>query len=436
MIKEFVSLFWFRRDLRLEDNVAFANALQTASVPVLPIFIFDSEILERLENKSDARVQFIHQTLQKMDEELRTKGSGLWVGHGSVIDVFTELFEKYDVRRVYCNGDYEPSAVARDIAVEKLCEKRGITFHSFKDQVIFEKREIAKDDGNPYTVYTPYSKKWLAKLKPDMLKSHVCHKYFERLKAWPGQPLPTLKKLGFKKVDCEYPPCELDPKRISAYAKTRDLPALEHGTSHIGLHLRFGTISIRNCVALAKAKDLTWLKELIWREFFMQILWNFPHVVEGPFRPEYSKVKFRHDEKQFAKWCAGQTGFPLVDAGMRELNETGFMHNRVRMVAASFLVKDLLIDWRWGESYFASKLLDFDLASNNGNWQWVAGTGCDAVPYFRVFNPEIQQQKFDPEFVYIRRWIPEFGKPKYPEPMVDRKESQARVMNAYAAAKR
>lgn len=428
-LKSKVHVFWFRRDLRLRDNTALHAALM-AGLPVVPLFIYDTDILSRLEDRDDKRVQFIHRSLEEMNEELKSLKSSLQVRHGKPLDVWKSLIQEFDIDTVYLNRDYEPYAIERDEAVRKLLKKAGVSFVSKKDQVIFDHDDVTKDDGKPYTVYTPYAKKWKATLNDEALKSHPSEKHLAQFAKLEAGRLPSLKEIGFEASEFQYPSPEIQRKLLVDYAKTRNTPSVL-GTSRLGAHLRFGTISIRECVRIARDLSETWLNELIWREFFMQILFHFPHVAQGPFRNEYAAIKFRHDEKQFQAWCEGRTGYPIVDAGMRELNATGFMHNRVRMIAASFLVKHLLIEPKWGEAYFARKLLDFDLASNNGNWQWVAGTGCDAAPYFRVFSPEAQEKKFDSKRIYIKKWIPEFGTSAYPEPIVDHAMARARVLAAY-----
>lgn len=430
MVRPAVRVFWFRRDLRLEDNRGLAFAT-SGDLPVLPLFIFDPDILSKLEDRDDARVGFIHSCVREMNDELAKQGSGLLVRHGKPLDVWMGLLKEFDIKDVVFNHDYEPYARKRDTAVFDLLSKNSISVKSCKDQVLFEKTEVAKDDGEPYTVFTPYFRKWSATLSNNDLKAAKVADNFLKCKA---PKLPSLEEIGFEKCSIEIPVPTVAPKLIRSYEQTRNFPAIA-GTSRLGIHLRFGTVSIRELAKKARAssKDDVWLKELAWREFFMQILWNFPHVVKGPFRPEYAAVEFRHDKDEFEAWTRGQTGYPIVDAGMRELNATGFMHNRVRMIAASFLVKHLAIDWKWGEAYFARKLLDFDLASNNGNWQWVAGTGCDASPYFRVFNPQIQQKKFDADGEYVRRWIPELGTSRYAEPLVDHVVARTRIMALYSA---
>ena len=455
MAKTKVILHWFRRDLRLLDNRGWALAARRAEelgARVLPIFIFDREILKRLEDRDDARVSFIHQRLGEMKAELREMGTDLLCVPGEPVSlwkklldhdkaILADLADKIEILGVTVNGDYEPYAKERDLAVELLLKKKSLFFLSEKDQVVFEKSEVVKDDGKPYTVFTPFSKKWRKVLESyqddgkDPLREARTPGIENRVLKFRTE-LPTLKDLGFREnTVIEIPSSRVEKEVLRDYAKLRDLPAVV-GTSRLGLHLRFGTVSVRKLVAKAlELKSEVWLSELIWREFFMQILWHFPHVAEFAFRPEYEQIRWRNDEAEFLAWCEGRTGYPLVDAGMRELNATGFMHNRVRMVAGSFLVKHLLIDWRWGEAYFARRLLDFDLAANNGNWQWVAGTGCDAAPYFRVFNPTLQAKRFDPKNEYIRKWVPEFGTPKQLAPIVDHEEARARVLRAYAAAK-
>ena len=429
-----VSIFWFRRDLRLCDNAGLFHALK-AGYPVLPLFIFDREILDRLDEKADARVQFIRDTLARMQEELVKYGSGLEVHYGHPLEVFSQLLSKYSVAKVFTNSDYEPYARERDAAVAKLLEKAGCSFHSYKDQVIFEKGEVLKDNGTPYTVFTPYSKRWKAALNDFYLKSYPVEKYtgcfYQRR---PGR-IPSLDSMGFKPSDIVIPSQTVNQRVIEKYKEQRDLPGIEGGTTRMGVHLRFGTVSIRELARKAQSSGDVYLGELIWRDFFHMILWHFPHVGKGKaFRPAYDLIKWRNNEKEFERWCQGQTGYPIVDAGMRELNTTGFMHNRVRMVVASFLAKHLLIDWRWGEAYFAEKLLDYDLAANNGNWQWAAGSGCDAAPYFRVFNPYRQTERFDPDHKYIKKWVPEWEGFGYPPPMVEHEAARKRALEVYGKA--
>jgi deoxyribodipyrimidine photo-lyase len=428
-VKKKCSVFWFRRDLRLEDNKGLHEALK-AGEKVLCFFIFDKNILDKLNDRDDARLGFIHSSLENIKSELKELGSDLFIHYGVPKEGWSKICSQFDIQAVYYNEDYEPYAIKRDKEVAKILKEQSIDFFGFKDQVIFAKNEILKSDGKPYTVYTPFKRRWLETLTPKDLASVNNKKYFNNFLNIKDLSFPSLKKLGFEKSSIFIPSSKVKKSILESYDKTRDIPSI-NGTSLLGIHLRFGTVSVRRLAQKGFELNDTWLSELIWREFFMQILWHFPHVTQGAFREKYNKIKWKNDKKEFEKWCQGKTGYPLVDAGMRELNQTGHMHNRVRMLAASFLVKHLLIDWRWGEKYFASKLLDFDLASNNGNWQWVAGTGCDAAPYFRIFNPETQQKKFDPDFVYITKWVPEYGTESYPGPMVDHKMAYNRALATY-----
>jgi deoxyribodipyrimidine photo-lyase len=431
-MKPIVNIFWFRRDLRLQDNAGLYHALKDGN-PVLPIFIFDRNILDELEDKTDRRVEFIHLALQDIQRQLVKINSSLDVRYGEPLDIFPALLNEYTVEKVFANHDYEPYAKERDGAVERLLKEQGASFHTFKDQVILEKDEVLKDDGKPYTIFTPYSRKWKAVLTEFHLKSYSNKKYFKNFYKQPEQKLISLEKMGFTASGQSFPGKEWLGQIIRNYKEQRDIPSIQ-GTSRLSVHLRFGTISIRILADEAGALNETYLNELIWRDFYHMILWHFPKVVGQAFKPEYDKIKWRNNEKEFNAWRNGQTGYPIVDAGMRELNATGFMHNRVRMIVASFLTKHLLIDWRWGEAYFAKKLLDFDLAANNGGWQWAAGSGCDAAPYFRVFNPYLQTQKFDPELKYIRKWVPELEEFSYPKPIVVHEEARKRCLEVYAAA--
>lgn len=430
-----ISVFWFRRDLRLDDNAGLYYALKN-NRPVLPVFIFDKEILDKLEDADDARVTFIHQTIESLSKELRRRGSSLLVLHDKAEHAWNLLFKDYNVAAVYANHDYEPYAKQRDAEVERLLKKHGIPFNTYKDQVIFDRDEVLKDDGKPYTVFTPYSRRWCQRLKPFYLRSYSNEKYFKNLVQTKPFKVPALKEIGFEKSNLRFPPIHYK-EMIADYAKTRDFPGI-HGTTHIGLHLRFGTVSIRELAGGANAHhDKTWLNELIWREFYMMVLDNFPQTADHSFKPEYDRIKWINDEKQFEAWCNGQTGYPLVDAGMRELNTTGYMHNRVRMVTASFLAKDLLIDWRWGERYFARKLLDYEMSSNVGGWQWSAGCGTDAAPYFRIFNPDAQLKKFDPDLTYVKKWVPEYADPgEYPQPVIDHSFARDRCLKVFKEALR
>jgi deoxyribodipyrimidine photo-lyase len=425
MAKQKVTIFWFRRDLRLEDNTGLFHALQSG-LPVVPLFIFDTDILEQLP-KNDPRVTFIYDSLQQINTRLNALGTSLLIKKGNTQIVWQSLLNQYDIQHVYFNKDYEPYAISRDQEITALLAQHKTEVFSFKDHVIFEEKEITKADGLPYTVYTPYKNKWLEKyLHSDKSQASESSKLLTQLIPH-LYPFPSLSELGFETSAIKVLPYQ--HSQLANYEQTRDFPALD-STSYLSPHLRFGTVSIRKLVHWAVGTNQTFLSELIWREFFLQILFNFPKAVDQNFKPAYDGIQWRNNEADFERWCSGTTGYPLVDAGMRQLNQTGYMHNRVRMVVASFLCKHLLISWQWGEAYFAEKLLDFELASNVGNWQWAAGTGCDAAPYFRVFNPTIQQQKFDPKGIYIRKWIKEFDL-GYPQPMVDHAFARDRAIATY-----
>lgn len=429
---ENVNIMWFRRDLRLYDNAALFHALHS-QCHVLPVFIFDPAILDELPAE-DKRVNFIYGELQAMQKTLRDLGSDLLVMYGNPLTCFSELITKFRVQQVFANHDYEPFALKRDSMISDYLLTNGIGFSTFKDQVIFEKKEIIKDDGTPYTVYTPYSKKWKANCSPGNLAAYSCEaaygNFCRTLKAF---PFPSLASMGFTRIEQVPPSREFSPAIIDHYHETRDIPSLQ-GTSRLSVHLRFGTISIRELTRFAMAHNEKFLNELIWREFYQSILWHFPHVLHAAFKPAYDLIQWQNDETKFRAWCEGQTGYPIVDAGMRELSATGWMHNRVRMITASFLTKHLLIDWRLGEAWFAKHLLDFDLASNNGGWQWAAGSGVDAAPYFRIFNPYLQTAKFDPDARYIRHWVPEFDTPQYPQPIVVHEEARVQCLAVYKNA--
>ncbi|WP_316804719.1 deoxyribodipyrimidine photo-lyase [Pedobacter nototheniae] len=430
-MKKTINICWFRRDLRLEDHAAFYHALKSGK-PVLPLFIFDKNILDKLP-KDDARVTFIHQIIEQLKAELQRHGSDLLVKYGKPEQIWSQVLAEYDVKEVYINHDYEPYARERDDNMAEFLTSEKIAFKTYKDQVIFEKDEILKADKTPYTVFTPFYKQWHAKLNSFYIKAYPNKKYFKNLFKTVHQNLPTLKEMGFERSHLVFPKISYLNK-LGDYAKERDFPALE-GTTHIGLHLRFGTLSIRKAVTDAiAAKSNVWLSELAWREFYMFILWHFPHSAFDSFKKQYDKIKWRNNEEEFKAWCNGTTGYPIVDAGMRQLNETGWMHNRVRMIVASFLTKHLLIDWRWGETYFAEKLLDYEMASNVGGWQWAAGSGNDAAPYFRVFNPELQTKRFDSKFEYIKKWVPEFGTKKYAQPIVEHIFARERVLKVFKEA--
>lgn len=427
MDKPEITLFWFRRDLRLEDNVGLFHALES-KYPVIPLFIFDDSILDSLP-KNDARVGFIHDSLSKINHKLQETGSSLLVKKGKTEKVWQVLLQEFNVKEVFFNKDYEPYAIKRDMVICELLESNKTACFSFKDQVIFEEKEITKSDGLPYTVYTPYKNKWLEKYQSmaPVQEFEATEKFSNFHKS--NFTFPTLQQIGFEESSIKVIPHNL--KNVLNYHETRDFPALD-STTHLSPHLRFGTVSIRKLVNWAAHKNQVFLSELIWREFFMQILFSFPRVVTHNFKSAYDGIQWRNDEEDFKRWCTGTTGYPMVDAGMRELNQTGYMHNRVRMVVASFLCKHLLINWQWGEAYFAQKLLDFELSSNVGNWQWAAGTGCDAAPYFRVFNPEIQLKKFDEKGIYIRKWIPEFDL-GYSQPIVEHSFARDRAIATYKA---
>jgi deoxyribodipyrimidine photo-lyase len=426
-----VSLFWFRRDLRLEDNKALNAALNSGNI-VLPLFIFDQEILNKLE-VNDARVAFIHQCLESINRKLTALRSGLSVYTGRPSDVFKKLLAEFDLEAVYTNADYEPYALKRDSEISDLLGKHNIPLRTFKDQVIFEPNEVLKGDGQPYLVYTPYMKSWRAKLAETAITIDSEFKGGNLIQR-ETFPWISLRELGFEKSAITVQNADLSSSLIDNYQANRNTPS-KSGTSRLGPHLRFGTVSIRKMIMLGlESKDDTFLKELVWREFFMQILFHFPHSSTQCFKPQYDRIEWRNNPEEFQKWCEGQTGYPLVDAGMRELNATGFMHNRVRMLVGSFLCKHLLIDWRLGEAYFASKLLDYEMSSNVGNWQWVAGCGVDAAPYFRIFNPHTQIDKFDPKHLYIKKWVPELNELTYPLRMVDHKFARERCLNTYKAA--
>ena len=426
-----LSIFWFRRDLRLKDNHGLYRALESGK-KVLPIFIFDEDILDLLENKSDKRVDFIVQALQTLNSFLKSKNKGIKIFKGKPLEIYKKLTENYEIETVYCNEDYEPYAIKRDQEIADFLASKNIAFHQFKDQVIFHKDEIVKADKKPYTVYTPYSKLWLNEFQKVDLRGFPSEKKLDNLLDIPFEEL-KIEKIGFQKTDLTFEVPEADLHIIKTYEETRNFPAVK-GTTQLGVHLRFGTISVRKLAKIAKENNLTFLKELIWREFFMQILYHFPKVVNHSFKSKYDAIPWENNPEFLEKWKAGTTGFPIVDAGMRELNATGFMHNRVRMITASFLIKHLLTDWRIGEAYFAEKLMDYDLSANNGNWQWCASSGCDAAPYFRIFNPDKQQKKFDPDFKYIKKWIPEFGTKYYPKPIVEHKKAREKVLKVYKEA--
>jgi len=435
-----ITIFWFRRDLRLHDNAALFHALKE-NKKVQCIFIFDKNILDDLKDSKDVRVVFIHDTLSEIKQTLNSYGADLWVFHDTALDAWQKILSQNNVDKIYFNRDYEPYALNRDQELNILAESMNIDVCTYKDHVVFESHEVLKDDGNPYVVFTPYKRKWMSLLESgrlennfDVLKAFKCEDYLSNLNPV-DEPMAfiSLGAMGFEKTNIAIPSKEVSQSLIKEYGDKRNFPAI-HGTSRLGVHYRFGTVSIREKAAKAIGLSETYLNELIWRDFYSQILHHFPHIVKESFRKKYDNIDWRNNKEEFEAWCQGKTGYPIVDAGMRELNTTGYMHNRVRMIAASFLTKHLLIDWRWGEAYFAQKLLDYDLASNNGGWQWASGSGTDAAPYFRIFNPWTQQDKFDKHKAYIKNWIPEYGTPQYPQPIVDHKEARERCLKTYKEA--
>jgi len=427
-----VNVFWFRRDLRIDDNHGFFQALN-AGLPVVPVFVFDPSILSQFPNPKDARLTFIHRCLTDLNREFQIHNSSLQVYASSPEVVFGQLAIKYSIQSVFTNADYEPASILRDQKIEKVLLDKGIEFLSYKDQVVFDQNEIVKADGKPYTIFTPYSRKWKETLSREPIQFFESEKLLFMLKHLSSDYFPELHEIGYQSQNINFPEKSVDEVILEKYGQLRDFPA-ENGTSRLGIHLRFGTVSIRKLTQFAQIHSEVFLNELIWRNFYSNILWHFPHTTERSFKPAYDFIPWRNDESEFKCWCDGQTGYPLVDAGMRELNETGYMHNRVRMVVASFLTKHLLIDWRWGEAYFAEKLLDYELASNNGGWQWASGSGCDAAPYFRVFSPDLQTKKFDPQLVYIRKWVPEYRTSVYSQPIVDHAFARNRAIETYRKA--
>ena len=425
-------IHWFRRDLRWNDNRALHAALSSGH-RVLLLFIFDENILQHLEDKQDARVTFLHNRMSVLCNEAQAKGSDIYVAHGNPHDVLLELIAKLDVRGVYANEDYEPYALERDGLLTTALSTQDILLHTFKDHVIKAPGEVVKPDGTPYTVFTPFSKRWHANLTEDDLEASPSEQHLDQLAKWQHKGMPSLQKMGFTPSEVAIPEANVTPQLLKQYAEMRDTPSVR-GTSRVSVHLRFGTVSIRDMARQGFAHSEKWLTELIWRDFYQSVMHAFPHSMKDAFRTKYDRIPWRHDDAHFAAWKAGKTGYPIVDAGMRELNATGFMHNRVRMVVASFFCKHLLLDWRLGERYFAEKLLDFELASNVGGWQWASGSGCDAAPYFRVFNPTSQLQKFDAQLAYVKQWVPEFGTDAYPEPIVEHKFARQRAIDTYKSA--
>jgi deoxyribodipyrimidine photo-lyase len=424
-------LFWHRRDLRIDDNAGLYHALKEGEVQ--PVFIFDNQILSKLP-ANDQRIIFIHQEIERLQSEYKALGSSLLICYGNPVELIPKLAIDTGAQLVYTNRDYEPYARERDKVIFDQLKRHGIDFKGAKDHVIFEKEEVVKLDGLPYTVFTPYSRKWREKLNEFYLKPYPTATYASSLAKSQYTEIPTLASMGFEGTkSVTFPDRTVELNKVNSYHTNRDIPSID-GTTRLSLHLRFGTISIRELARMANQHNATYLNELIWRDFYQMIIFHFPHSATNSFKKQYDAIPWENNEIHFQAWCEGKTGYPLVDAGMRELNATGFMHNRVRMVVASFLTKHLLLDWRLGETYFAEKLLDFELASNSGGWQWAAGSGCDAAPYFRVFNPTSQQEKFDKNFSYIKKWVPEFGTPVYPPPIVEHKFARERAIERYKNA--
>ena len=432
MMKE-VSIFWFRRDLRLEDNAGLWKALKSG-YPVVPIFIFDKNILNKLQDKTDARVSFLHNKLTEIQGQLKQLGSSLQVVHGTPLETMKELTEQYEVKQVFLNRDYEPYARERDEQVFNFWKDKGVEVIGAKDHVIFEKNEVVKADGTPYLVFSPYGKAWRKKLTEYHSKAYPTEAYFGNFYKQEQRNIPSLQEMGFEPTSIELPSSAVDESIIKTYDATRNFPANEKGTTRLGMHLRFGSISVRHLLRKGLTGNDTFVNELIWRDFFQMALYYFPNSREKAIKPKYDLIPWETNMDHYQAWCEGKTGYPIVDAGMRELNATGYMHNRVRMIVASFLTKHLLIDWRLGERYFADKLLDFDLASNIGGWQWASGSGLDAAPYFRVFNPTSQLEKFDKQLKYVKRWVPEYGTSKYPDPIVDHKWARERCLDRFKTA--
>ena len=428
-----INIFWFRRDFRLDDNVGLYNALKSEN-PVLPIFIYDTDIIDKLP-KDDARLTFIHDSLQKINTTLKEKyNSSIAFYHGKPIDIFKKIIKEFNIEKVFTNKDYEPYAIKRDHSIKELLRENGIEFSLYKDQVVFEENEVVKGDGEPYLVFTPYMKKWKKVFKDTELQDYPSEEHLDNLIQKTDLPDLHLSDMGFEESSIKPKQYHLEKEFLENYDDTRDKPFI-NGTSRLSPYLRFGLVGYRKILKKAlSVNDETFLNELIWREFYKVILYNYPESTDSAFKKKYDRIEWRNDEEEFEKWKTGKTGYPIVDAGMRQLNETGWMHNRIRMVVGSFLCKHLLIDWRWGEAYFAEKLLDYEMSSNVGGWQWVAGSGVDAAPYFRIFNPYSQTDKFDKEKKYIKKWVPEYDSEDYPEPMVNHKEARERCLETYKSA--
>ncbi|TGE15405.1 cryptochrome/photolyase family protein [Hymenobacter elongatus] len=432
-----IVLFWHRRDLRLHDNAGLAVALQSG-LPVVPLFIYDREILDQLPSRRDARVTFIYDEVERLGRQTEQAGGTFLAFYGRPLEVFAQLVQHYEVAGVYTNEDYEPYAAVRDAAIAELIKPAGTEFRVFKDQVIFAKNEILSKSGTPPRVFGAYSKTWLAALRDEHLVPYPSTEHFVESNLMPlaeAAPRPTLEQMGFERYEQFVPAAELPAAAlVSNYHNTRDKPGLVNSSTRRSVHLRFGTLSVRELMQQAKELNPKLLNELIWRDFFMMILWHYPFTATESYDPRLRLVPYRNNEDEFRAWCEGRTGYPLVDAGMRELNQTGYMPNRARIAAAGFLVKHLLIDWRWGDRYFADKLLDYDMSQNVGNWQWMAGTGAVAAPWFRVYSPQSQQEQYDTTFDYVRQWIPEFGTRDYPTPIVEHKFARERAIATFRAA--
>jgi deoxyribodipyrimidine photo-lyase len=422
-----VAIMWLRRDIRLTDNAALYYALKQG-IAVLPLFIFDKNILDHLPTKDDRRVTFIHEAILQVQQQLVALGSTMYCHYGTPQQAFEYLLQHFEVHSVFTNHDYEPYALQRDESIQQLLASKGVAFNTYKDHVLLEKNEVLKDDGKAYTVFTPYSRKYKSKLSTYQIKSYPCEQYYGNFYTTSANEIISLQQMGFEYNNTYLPARKIPLATIAQYHNTRDIPSID-GTSMLGIHLRFGTLSIRQLAQVASPHE-KYLNELIWRDFYQQILWHYPHVVGNSFRPAYDAIPWRNNEQEFAAWCNGNTGYPIVDAGMRQLNTSGWMHNRVRMIVASFLTKHLLIDWRWGEQYFANLLIDFELASNNGGWQWASGSGVDAAPYFRIFNPTSQTLKFDAQHAYIKKWVPEYEQLNY-KPIVEHSFARERCLATY-----
>lgn len=426
------ALFWFRRDLRLKDNHGLFQALKSGR-PVTCIYIFDTNRLSQLE-KNDARITFIHNTLSDLKKELEEYGSTLDVRFGDPVKIFPHLIRVYNFRQVFANHDYDSYSTELDHKVRNLLMEHSIKFRSFKDHVIFEKNEIIDSKNEPYVTFDPYFKKWKKSITFNKVFNYKSEFYLKNLFNMSPIEFPTINQIGFEKSKIEFNSPSLSLSTIKNYDKTKTFPGIKNGTSRIGIHLRYGTISVRECVNFALSHNDSWLTELIWRDFYNQILFHFPHIENSSFKKSYDKIKWENNEELFQKWCEGNTGYPLVDAGMRELKNTGYMHSQIRIIVSSFLCKNLRIDWRWGERYFSKHLLDFDLASNIGGWQGAAGSGVESTPYFQVSNPLKQTHSFDPQLTYIKKWVPEFKNPDYPKPIVDFIESREICFKMYKKA--